>query len=931
MSARPSLLSSAVNAAVYSTICVVVYQIYHYQRVVKRSPLCWSASPSNKKKKNKAVSKKTKLIVVTGCDRGFGRMLAEALTNTKDGNYLVLALTRTETSAQELSSASSTATDQNNRRRLYAQKCDVTNDHDVAQAASYAQELLESQQAILYAICNNAGIANPGNCLFFDNVKVYQKVMDVNYLGQVRVIQAFVPLMMRTSPIYGGRILNMSSVCGTVSSPGNSSYNASKFAVEGWSDSLRIELEPFGIQVTKIRPGAIATDIQSDWQRNYLSNLAAAPEITREYYGGSAFETYVKDQFEANFGNESPPSLVVESLLDLITLKPDVELEPYYWVGNDAQTFWRALASVPTKVSDAVKRALALLPQLSSYHQLPPSNCVSHVTIHVRDLKESLPFYMAFGLEPLSEGVDGQQFLSSGTSKHPWNTLVLLSEDKTMPTRDKCYDAGETRLCLISLNIQKDMERLAQAGIEPMAPMIDAKAEKLCAYADRDGFVVYMIELKGLVSFFANFSLWWNKKRGPIVFHWTLNVTNVKSAMSMFDQLGFRTMFDIPKEKVLYDLLPAFNIAQKGSEIEDIRLCNLPKDTLYATLMQWTQPKTSSKGTEHLNAMTVSVDDVQEALALAKTAGMHIEDPPVYKRLPLFGHVLVGTAYLEAPKTCKIEFCSFTNKCTPNQQVTATPERPKILLFGDSLTQTSFEGWGAVLADRYQRRADVLNRGLSGYNTRWALRYAQDYGVWEEPGKVALVTLFFGANDAALVDRDPSKYVPVAEYKANLLKLIDLTRQSYPAAKILLLAPPPVHEGQRLAFQKRRYGDKATGVPERTSENTENYAVACMEAANEKNVPCLDLFHEMLKDGGGEEGIGKYLSDGLHFGPRGHHYVLDQVLAAIKTHFPNLAVHPDSKTGQPNNIASSCQDLPSSGPYHDEINYKEWEKAFNEA
>eukprot|EP00804_Cyclotella_cryptica_P023741 CCRYP_011147-RA/>CCRYP_011147-RA protein AED:0.18 eAED:0.18 QI:126/1/1/1/0/0/2/536/140 len=58
----------------------------------------------------------------------------------------------------------------------------------------------------------------------------------------------------------------------------------------------------------------------------------------------------------------------------------------------------------------------------------------------------------------------------------------------------------------------------------------------------------------------------------------------------------------------------------------------------------------------------------------------------------------------------------------------ATPKRAKIILFGDSITQMSFSssecGWGAFLADRYQRRADVYNRGFSGYNTSWFLKFA---------------------------------------------------------------------------------------------------------------------------------------------------------------------------------------------------------------
>ena len=85
----------------------------------------------------------------------------------------------------------------------------------------------------------------------------------------------------------------------------------------------------------------------------------------------------------------------------------------------------------------------------------------------------------------------------------------------------------------------------------------------------------------------------------------------------------------------------------------------------------------------------------------------------------------------------------------------------------------------------------------------------------------------------------------------------------------------------------------------------------------------------MLADGGENEGFGKFLSDGLHFSPAGHDYVAEVVFQVIQE-YPELAVKPCPMTGQPNNSGSTSSNLlPSSGPYHDEINPKEWEKAFD--
>jgi lysophospholipase L1-like esterase len=254
----------------------------------------------------------------------------------------------------------------------------------------------------------------------------------------------------------------------------------------------------------------------------------------------------------------------------------------------------------------------------------------------------------------------------------------------------------------------------------------------------------------------------------------------------------------------------------------------------------------------------------------------------------------------------------------------SSPAFPKILMMGDSLTQTSFEGWGAGLADTYQRRADILNRGMSGYTSRWFLRYAQDHGVWNEHG-VVLVTIFFGANDASLAAENPHAYVPLEEYVDNLKTLIQQCQKHYKHAKILMIGPPPVHHEQRLAFQKQRYGDKATGVLERTLENTGFYAEACKTTAKQFDLPLVDLYTSMQEE---KKDWGKFFTDGLHFSKDGHEFVLSQILKTMDAKLPSLFVTPDPVTGQKNNSGSSCLSLKSSGPYHDHIDHASWEKAF---
>lgn len=274
----------------------------------------------------------------------------------------------------------------------------------------------------------------------------------------------------------------------------------------------------------------------------------------------------------------------------------------------------------------------------------------------------------------------------------------------------------------------------------------------------------------------------------------------------------------------------------------------------------------------------------------------------------------------------------------PPPPPSSRPSRAKILLFGDSLTQTSFEGWASRLADAYQRRADVINRGMSGYNTRWYLRYANDSGLWDEvspPDSVALIIILFGSNDAAIPTEQPHSHVPLDEYTSNLQTLIQLCHQHYPQAALLLMTPPPVHHEQRLAYQIKRYGTLATGRLERTLEYTGLYAQACREVAYKYQIPLVDLYMIMQQQPQPSSSSSSHLSwsdfftDGLHFSKTGQEVVYHAIMTmTIQQQLPSLYVTPDPITGFFNNSGSSCPQLSSSGPYHDQIDHTQWEHAF---
>lgn len=128
--------------------------------------------------------------------------------------------------------------------------------------------------------------------------------------------------------------------------------------------------------------------------------------------------------------------------------------------------------------------------------------------------------------------------------------------------------------------------------------------------------------------------------------------------------------------------------------------------------------------------------------------------------------------------------------------------RPAIILFGDSITQQGFAstsnslGWVGLLSNAYARRADVLNRGFSGYNTRHAVNLLPKvFGQDMDPNNTLFVTVFFGANDASLPgEREHNQHVPIEEYEDNLRLIVQDIGSKLKETPIILITPPPLDE-----------------------------------------------------------------------------------------------------------------------------------------
>jgi NAD(P)-dependent dehydrogenase (short-subunit alcohol dehydrogenase family) len=188
-------------------------------------------------------------VVVTGASTGIGFAACQVLVRH---GFRVFGSVRTQADADRLKGQLGTS---------YAPLIfDVTDPDSVNQAAAAVKQATAEQR--LFGLVNNAGIAVAGPLAYLP-LERFRLQIEVNLLGVHTVTQAFLPLLGTEPSLRGnaGRVVNISSVSGRLAVPFLGAYAASKFGLEGYSDSLRRELMLFGIKVILIEPGAVVTPI----------------------------------------------------------------------------------------------------------------------------------------------------------------------------------------------------------------------------------------------------------------------------------------------------------------------------------------------------------------------------------------------------------------------------------------------------------------------------------------------------------------------------------------------------------------------------------------------------------------------------------------------------------------------------------------------
>lgn len=210
-------------------------------------------------------------ILITGAGSGFGKGAAVELAAR---GHDVIATTETQVQADALAAE---------HPELRAVKLDVTSSDDVATAAGMNVDVL----------INNAGlgIMAPMESVPMERVRA---IFEVNVFGMVAMSQAVIPGMKERG---WGRIINVSSVAGKLASALGSPYCMTKHAVEAFTASLRAEMEPFGVDVTKVNPGPYNTGFNDSMVNGIATWVAPDDEVTKAAHGFIS-EVVLTDQLD---------------------------------------------------------------------------------------------------------------------------------------------------------------------------------------------------------------------------------------------------------------------------------------------------------------------------------------------------------------------------------------------------------------------------------------------------------------------------------------------------------------------------------------------------------------------------------------------------------------------------------------------------------
>ena len=221
---------------------------------------------------------------------------------------------------------------------------DVTSVESIAAAREHV-----TSSGGLDALVNNAGIPVTGAVETIP-VEDFRALIETNLIGQFAVTKAFLPLIRAAQ----GRIVFVGSLGGRVAFPYASAYHASKFGIEGLAESLRSEMRPFGVEVSVIEPGSMATEIWGKGREHLAKVREGLTQEQAEAYG-EALAGFDQTLASADEEGESPEEVAETIATALTASSPDER----YVVGRGARTLTLLEPILPAAVFDRVKRRAA--------------------------------------------------------------------------------------------------------------------------------------------------------------------------------------------------------------------------------------------------------------------------------------------------------------------------------------------------------------------------------------------------------------------------------------------------------------------------------------------------------------------------------------------------------------------------------------------
>jgi NAD(P)-dependent dehydrogenase (short-subunit alcohol dehydrogenase family) len=251
------------------------------------------------------------VALVTGSSSGIGYETSLALA--RDG-FLTFATMRNLNKAEDIKSATTKES-----LPIRTKQLDVTDDMSVKNAV---QTISSETGGRIDVLVNNAGYVLSGafEDLAIDEIKTQY---ETNFFGLIRTTQAVLPIMREQK---SGIIVNISSGAGRFGYPGHSAYISTKFAVEGLSESMSYELEPFGIKVVIVEPGVIMTNI--------VNTMVVARKSQDPNSAYSRMMQKMANTFKGLMKNSSSPDLVANVVLKAVK---DENPNFRYLAGNDVE------------------------------------------------------------------------------------------------------------------------------------------------------------------------------------------------------------------------------------------------------------------------------------------------------------------------------------------------------------------------------------------------------------------------------------------------------------------------------------------------------------------------------------------------------------------------------------------------------------------